>query len=130
MTFEQAIPIVEGKLYAYGVMKLEYPQAPVSNAYQQAAVQGGEAMSQQERWVVEHQHEIRDAGVIETTLARMTVEDQRLVQLRYIDRWPWPKVADKLHVSRRTAYRLRDRILMVLAYEFGMLEEGRDQEAC
>lgn len=132
MTFDQAVPIVEGKLYAYGVLRLEYPEASISGAYRKViqkhevgiAPRGTEDhTSPQERWAVQNQGDIVDAMRVERVLLRLSDEQCRLVQLRYVDRWPWSKVAQKLCVSRRTIFRIRDGVLTVFAYEFGMLQD-------
>lgn len=42
-----------------------------------------------------------------------------------VERWPWRKVAEKLYVSERTVNTIRDRVLTLLAYEFGMFQPDR-----
>lgn len=125
MDAKDVAPIVEGKLYAWGIMRLEYPEASISRAYHDEPSRNGKpSQSPQERWAVRHHQELRDASVIEATLKRMSEEQRQLVELRYRERWPWRKVAEKLFVSERTVYTMRDQVLMVLAYEFGMLQSN------
>lgn len=121
--FDRILPIIEGKLYAYGLTVIRYPTAPISNAYEQNAGTGaGDTSSPQERWYLRHEAELHDAMVIERVVKELPQEEQDLVRLRYIERWPWDKIARKLHVSRASVYRIRDRVIMVLAREFGLLE--------
>lgn len=128
MRFEQAIPIVEGKLYSYAVLVLQYPGARISNAYREVvATDGGEQTSEQERWVMQHQYELMDAAAIDRVLRRLPSAERDLVRLRYLDRERWRSVAESLHVCEREVYRIRDRVLMVLAYELGLL--ARPEEA-
>jgi len=123
MDVKDVAPIVEGKLYAWGIMRLEYPEASISRAYKYEPSRNGKSsQSPQERWAVQHQQELRDASVIESTLKRMSEEQRQLVELRYRERWAWRKVAEKLYVSERTVYTMRDQLLMLFAYEFGLLQ--------
>lgn len=135
MTFDQAVPIVEGKLYAYGVLRLDYPEASISGAYRKVIqkhevgiVPSGtpDHMSPQERWHIRNQAELIEASKINEVLKQLDNDQRRLVELRYVERWPWTKVAEKLNVGRRTIYRIRDSVLVVIAYEFGMLRDSKE----
>lgn len=121
MTFEQARPIVEARLYAYAVLRLKYPDASVASL-SGIGVQLSDPTSRQERWAVQHAREIQDAVVIERVLASLPPEERRLVELRYFEFARWGYVCKQLAVSRATAYRIRDRALMAFAYAFGLVE--------
>lgn len=121
MSLKHVARIVEGKLYAWGMMRLEYPDAPISRVYREEIPGGsGFRSNQQEAWALRHQDALRDAAVIEKAMRGMSDEQRRLVELRYVDRWPWRKVAERLHVSERTVYGLRQQVVIILAYEFGL----------
>lgn len=121
MTFDQLVPIVEGKLYHYAVLQLEYPAARISSAYQDVVASGGETSTEPERWVVQHQSALMDAAVIDRVLRQLPEQERAMVRLRYLERHSMATVAEALHVCRREAYRVRDRVISVLAYEYGLL---------
>lgn len=121
MEFKDVARIVEGKLYAYGVIKREYPEARISSAYQAIVRDQLAPDSDQERWVMKYHRDILDAAIIERVVKRLPESERKLINLRYVERWPWRKVAEKLHVGERTVFAMRDRVLMVIAYEFGLL---------
>lgn len=127
-TFDSILPIVEGKLYAYGLTVLRYPDAPISSVYQEVVATTGDVTSPQERWAVQHANDLRDAAVIERVVRTLPQDERDLIRLRYIERWPWNKVADKLHVSRSSVYRIRDRVVVLIAREFGFLSQTEKVE--
>lgn len=123
MTFEEARPIVEGRLYAWGVMKKADLMPLAGTGHYSEHISGTrDTTSPQERYVVKYEQELRDAGLVDKTLNRLSSEQQRLIELRYMERRPWPDVADAIHVGLRTIYNIRDMIIAILAYEFGLLE--------
>ena len=123
MTLEQVIPIIEGKLYAYGMLRLKYPDAPIAQYEEHVGRQESRnTTSPQERWVTSNAWLLHDAAVIERTLKRMSKEQRILIRMRYIEYYKWDQIAKKLHVARRTVFRFRDQIIAILAYEFGLLK--------
>jgi len=132
MTFQQAIPIIEGHLYSWGVRKMEHPDAPISKVYDGAstppAKSGRHPISQPEAWVIRRQHAVWKAAVIDRVLRGMNKELQRLVELRYVKRCSWRNIAETLNMGDRTVFRLRDSVLLVMAYEFGLLKEQGEVE--
>jgi DNA-directed RNA polymerase specialized sigma subunit len=123
MTFEEARPIVEGRLYAWGAVKKAdlIPLAGTAR-YSEYVSENGDTTSAQERYVVKYEQELCDAELVDKTLNRLSSEQQRLIELRYMERRQWPDVADGIHVGLRTVYNIRDMIIAILAYEFGLLE--------
>lgn len=132
MTIDQLhanIRIIEGKLYAWAGAKIAYPGAPVSSVYEalqeygtsQPAHVDGDKPSPQERWAMQHADQLRDASVIEHTLRRLAKIERNMVWARYGDGMAWGSVADVIHVSEQEVYRMRQRVLHVFAYEFGLL---------
>lgn len=123
MTFEQARPIVEARLYAYAVLRQEYPDVPLGQQMSQlgTSIQDSDRTSVQERWVVRHASEIRDAVVIERVLRALPEEERRLTEMRYFEFARWAYICRELSVSRATAYRIRDRALMSFALAWGLL---------
>lgn len=120
MEFKDVTRIVEGKLYAYGIIKREYPDARISSAYHAIVRDQLAPDSDQERWIVRYHRDILDAAIIERVVKRLPESERKLINLRYVERWPWREVAEKLHVGERTVFAMRDRILMVFAHEFGL----------
>src|SRR5690606_3675994 len=130
VTFEQARPIVEARLYAYAALRQEYPDLPL--VWQQmsqlgTSIQDSDRTSVQERWVVRHASEIRDAVVIEKVLRALPEEERRLTEMRYFEFARWDYICRKLSVSRATAYRIRDRALMSFALAWGLLSSYTTQ---
>lgn len=127
MTFQEAIPIIEGRLYAWSMRKLEPPEAAISGVYDPELLppqkKAQRSTSQPESWVIRHQYEMWEGTVIEKVLEGMNTELQNLVKMRYLNRWTWQRIADALKVGERTVFRLRDHVLLVMAYEFGLLRE-------
>ena len=123
MTFEDAVPIIEGKLYAWAVWRREYPDASISSVYdaEEGRSETRNTTSPQERWVLRHALELRDASVIERTIQRMSEDQRRLIWMRYVERRHLRVIAHMLHVSLPQVYRIRDQALSLLAYEFGLL---------
>lgn len=123
MTFDAVLPVVEGKLYAYAMTVLRYPGTPISSVYDKYKQfsASSDTTSPQERWAVSHANELHDAAVIERVIRTLPKEELNLIRLRYVERHPWHKVAETLHVSRSSVYRIRDRAIMLLAKEFGLL---------
>ena len=123
MTFEQARPIVEARLFAYAMLIREYPDAPPSSLSQRlgTSVQTSDTTSTQERWAARHASELANAAIIERVLKVLPGDERRLVEMRYFEYARWDYICKTLAVSRPTAYRIRDRALMVFAHEFGLL---------
>lgn len=123
MKFEDAVPIVEGKLYAWAVWRREYPDAPISSVYEahEGRNETRNTTSPQERWVLRHALELRDASIIERTIQRMSEDQRQLIWMRYVERMHLRVIAEKLHVSVPQVYRIKDQALSLLAYEFGLL---------
>lgn len=128
MTLDQAIPIVEGKLYAWGSLVLRYPAARIS-AYDALRVDASPGASEPEQWVLQHDQDLVDASRIETVLKRLPDRDRALVRLRYVERWSWVMVARKLSTSRAAVYQIRDRVIYALACEFGLFVEAAEKSS-
>ena len=123
MKFEDAVPIIEGKLYAWALWRREYPDATISSIYEarEGRSQTPNTSSPQERWAVRHALELRDASIIERTIQRMSEDQRRLVWMRYVEKQRLKAIADELHVSLPQVYRIKDQVIGLLAYEFGLL---------
>jgi len=126
MEFQQLIPIIEGKLYSWAQRDQDtdvYPGPVMSKPIDEPAVDRELYMkqSQQEAFVLRHQYELWEWAVITKTLAKSPKVLQNLVQLRYKECRTWREVAESLHVGERTAFRLRDYVIILIAYEIGML---------
>lgn len=50
-------------------------------------------------------------AAVDRTLRRLTPQERRLVQMRYVQQLAWQTVAWRLHISERTALRMRNKIL-------------------
>lgn len=123
MIFDRARAIVEARLYAYGSLRLQYPDAPPSSLSKRLgiALETSDTTSTQERWVTRYAEEIRNAEIIERVLKMLPEDERRLVEMRYFEYARWDHICEKLAVSRPTAYRIRDRAIMAFAVEFGLL---------
>lgn len=130
MTFKHLIPLIEARLYSWSLRKLEYPDAPISRVYDPETLpmpkKAQKGTSQPESWVIQHQYEVWESAVIERSLKDMSQELRQLVELRYIKRWTWQRVAEALNVGERRVYHLRDHVLVILAYEFGLLRHEEE----
>ena len=81
----------------------------------------GKKDSQQELWVIRHQYEKWENEVIMRALRGMGSEEQELVKYRYIERLPWHEIADQLNRANRACFNIRNTVLLLMAYEFGLL---------
>src|SRR5690606_29612468 len=102
VTYEQAVRVIEGKLYAYYLTRLDYPDAAVSGAYEEWIPPSGQRESVQERWVSRHSQALADAAIIEQVLRRLTPRDRTLVRMRYGERWTWDAIGRRLGLSGKT----------------------------
>lgn len=131
MTFDQARRIVEGKLASYSFVIGNYPDVPVHVLYQRmqrtvdlgTEVQSGghSHNSPQEDWATRHAQQIEDASRIERVMKQLPRDERHLIFMRYMEKNNWGYIANQLHMSRPTAYRVRDRALMAFAIEFGLI---------
>jgi DNA-directed RNA polymerase specialized sigma24 family protein len=126
MRFDDALPIIEGKLYAWAEwrQRSNRPAAAISSIYRGdvGRTETPDHTSQQERWVMQ-QAQVYEAGVIERALRHCSQEQRELVFRRYVQRESWGEIADGLHVGERTAYRIRDQALAVVASALGIWNE-------
>lgn len=124
MRFEDALPILEGKLYAWAEWRQrdDRPSAAISSVYE-GQIGRTETTSPQERYVI-RQAMVYEAGIIEDALRRCSQEQKQLVFRRYVKRETWEEITEALHMSRRTAYRVRDQALAVVASALGIWEDG------
>lgn len=124
LTFEQAVPIIEGKLYGWAEFRQrpDYPGAAISRAYEERIGKNEtrNVSSPQETWVVRYQAEVYEAGIIEAALKRMSEEQRKLIYLRYVERNQWIYIADQIHVEVRGVYRIRDQALAILGADLGL----------
>lgn len=125
MRFDDALPIIEGKLYAWAEWRQQpdRPLAAISSAYrgEEGHADTPDTTSPQERWVV-RQALVYESGVIEDAIRRCNEEQRELVFMRYVQRETWPEICDALHVSERTVFRIRDQALATIAFALGMWE--------
>lgn len=125
MDFRAAIPIIEGKLYSWGLRQIEMPGPVMSRPFDEPAQDSkGKRDSIQEIWVLKHQYELWEAKVINEAVSRMSREQQELIRMRYIERMQWHRIAEALGCDYRSCFRIRDGILMILAYELKLLGEN------
>lgn len=118
--------VVEGKLYAWAQWRAAArPAATVSAIYadQVGRTETPDRTSAQERWAVSHAVAIAEAGVIEATLQRCSKDQRELVVRRYGEGRTWQDVAAMLYVGERTAFRIRDEVLAILAVALGLWGE-------
>jgi len=111
MTYNEAVRVIEGKLYSYYLTRLEYPSAAISGAYDIWAPPTRTHESPQERWAAKHSQALTDAAIIEQVLRRLTPRDRALVRLRYGERWPWGAIGQRLGLRGSAVYQARDRVL-------------------
>lgn len=116
-------PILEGLLYAWSQYAAEIPAAPVTS-YERVPDRRSYTPSQQETWVIRWQHVLHDVKEVERILANLSPQQRQLVRMRYQERCTWDSIAEALNVSQRQAFRIRDEVLSIFAYEFGMLNTG------
>lgn len=130
MDFKAAIPIIEGKLYAWGLRQKEVPGPVISRPFDEPVTDiKGKRDSQQEVWVLRNQYEIWESKTINEAISKMSREQKALIKMRYIERLRWDEIATELDCEHRTCFRIRDGILMILAYEFKLLGENGKKRA-
>lgn len=135
-TFDEIRPIVEGRLYEWGRFMNESPAPAISSAYRKDGAAGRDlpysGTSVQEAWASRFFDAMRVASVIEEIKDRLSPEQRLLIELRYRHRKSWEEIARKIHTSERSAYRVRDQALLIVAYELDLLQgfekEGSDDE--
>lgn len=128
MRFEDALPILEGKLYAWAEwrQRSNRPTAAISSVYEDqiGREETPDHTSPQESWAVRHAAQVYEAGIIEDALRRCSQEQKQLVFRRYMQRQTWGEIAEGLHLGERTVYRVRDQALAIVACALGVWEEG------
>jgi len=123
--FKAAIPIIEGKLYAWGLRQQDMPGPVVSKPFDEPSIDPkNKRDSLQEIWVLKNQYEIWETKTINEAVSRMSREQKELIRMRYIERLRWDEIAENLGCEHRACFRIRDGILMILAYEFKLLGEN------
>ena len=110
-------PIIEGRLYEWGNLARAVPSAPISSAYEEPP-RTTQKTSQQEAWVIRWEER---AQLVERLLKNMSNDQRALVMMRYRERLAWSKIAEALHVSPRKVFYIRDQVLTIFGYEFGLL---------
>lgn len=124
MTFDEAIPIIEGKLYAWAEWRRDpdRPTASISSVYSGEIPTPGHT-SPQEAWAVRRQAQIAESGLIESAVRQCSPEQRQLIFHRYAERLTWVEVSERLCVGERTAYRIRDQALASVAFALGFWDE-------
>lgn len=123
-------PIIEGKLYSWGMMRLEYPGADISSyGKREGRNETFDTTSPQEQWATKHAQELRDAAVIESTWKRLDETYQRLLYMRYVQRERWTVIARALNYSYSHVLRERDRLIAVMAFAFGLMDKNEEEES-
>ena len=128
MTFEDARPIVEGMLYAYGLQRRQPPAPAISSVYDQAAAPPPKPFpprSSVETYVLRHEDELR----LEAVMAQLGTAEREAIRFRYFERGRWEWVATQLHCSRAHAQRLVNRGLYAIAVGLGLLRTLDDAAA-
>jgi DNA-directed RNA polymerase specialized sigma subunit len=125
LTLREARRVVEERLYTYALIRMEYPGAPISQVYEDAMAEGkkkGRRDSQEEQWVLANQRDLQLASAIEQAMRYLTDRQRKLVEFRYIEQWSWRRVAEQIGTSERDVYEVRNQVIMVFAYAFGLWE--------
>jgi DNA-directed RNA polymerase specialized sigma subunit len=123
LVLDELRPILEGRLYTWSKYTTQAPAAPVSN-YEHAIGKQGYKQSPQETWVIRWQHVLHEIKEVERILANLSPQQRKLVEMRYQKRQTWDEIAEVLNISQRQAFRVRDEVLSIFAYEYGMLNTG------
>lgn len=125
MKFSDVAPIIEGKLHAYGLMRIEYPSVQIASYNKQdGRVETPDTTSPQEEWAARFGLELQELKVIEDTLKKLSDAQRTLVRMRYIHKERWRVIAKAIHVSEKHVYKERDAVLAVFAYAFGMMDKN------
>ena len=70
----------------------------------------------------------RTVRAIERALARLSDDHRQLFELKYRQCLPWKRVCELMPVSERTYFRLRRELVIMVAFEMGLLNEiGKDE---
>ena len=123
MTYDEAVRVIESRLYAYFLTRLEYPSAAVSGAYVSLTPPTRTRESPQERWASKHSQALTDAAIIEQVLRRLTPRDRTLVRLRYGERWTWDAIGKRLGLRGSAVYQARDRVLGIFYGAFRLWDD-------
>lgn len=113
-------PILEGRLYEWGKYAGDTPTASISTL-SPFDNRTDYRHSPQEDWVVRWDYIFKKAKDVERILGNLSGTQRKLVTMRYRDRQTWEAIAEAMNVSQRQAFRIRDEVLSIFAYEFGML---------
>lgn len=125
MKFDDVAPIIEGRLYNWGLMRRNYPDVQIASYSERIGrSETPDLTSPQEAWAIRNARDLQDALVIEETLSKMSDGQKKLVWMRYVEREQWRQIAKAIHVSEQQIYRERDQVLAIFAYAFEMLEEN------
>jgi len=125
MTFEDCRPIVEAKLMVWGAMRnIHVPVPSISNAYQPfTSTTRNDGPSVEESWVIKFEKELTIVREVEKAVSKLSEEQRWLLEFRYGQRMNWEQVAQRLYISRREVFIMRDRVLCCMAYGLGLLDE-------
>ena len=125
LTFEQARPLVEARLYAWGDLLgsgFNDPVAATSRISDMPKAIPAISDSQEERWVLKRCEAWEDKPLLDRLLLAIGRDEQRLIKLHYHKRMSWSKVAAQMNMGRRSVYSIRDRALYVFACHMGLLD--------
>lgn len=125
MTFEEARPLVEAMLYAYGVYRRQPPAPSISSVYDATGGLPPKPLpprSSVETYILRHDDEIR----LEGALNRLGATERIAVVLRYVEGYRWEYVAKRLNCSRAHAQRKAERALYAIAAQLGLLRDTCD----
>lgn len=125
MKFSDVAPIIEGKLHAWGLMTLEYPDVKIpSYESREGRTESPDTTSPQEAWAARFGQDLRDMAIIEQTLSKLSEDHQTLVRMRYREKAQWRQIAKAIHVSERQIHRERDSVIAIFAFAFGMTNQN------
>jgi hypothetical protein len=122
---------IEGKLYEWGlkIALTDIPHPALSRPLDSIKSGNGQRrMSKQEELVIRKYSRELDNRIIEDALSSMNQKQREIVKYRYEQDIAWDDIAENLGIGVRHVYRLRDEILVILAYEFGYLGYMADRK--
>jgi len=121
---KRIVKCIEGRLYEWGYSLQDSPQPVLSRPLD--SIRGdkyGKKLSPQEAYVMRQYCISLDGHTIEKAMQSMTKDQKDLLTHRYVAGQEWNQISENIGKEYRTCFRLRDDVLLILAYEFGYLAQ-------
>lgn len=109
----------------------KYPAAVTSSVFSgEVPARGGMPTSPQERWMMKHDRDIRNAVAIEEGFRWLAQRGRRLIFMRHVQLMSWQDIGRRLGITRQRLRQERQTAYSTLSEQFGEpLELFLDRES-